>query len=621
MADLRQQLDALRRELDALPASATASQIAQLESEARLLLAQSKNTQYEDEARQLFADLARRSAPASPEAANVRGLLRRARIRIEIAGDEDDIDEAIDILAEALDYDPDNPETQELLQQAAERSPHLGLKVQGLLERYGLEMTPRAPAPPPAPVRRDPPPPEYDYEQPPPAYDASPAAPPLAAPEPSSREMVGNLISETSQAYYSGDYQRTIELANRILALDSSNAQAQDYRQKAEDNLLRGVVPDHRIPFDARVAYNRANSLVRAGNYDEAERLYREARDLAARAGITSWKDVEQALLDIQDLALAREMLAEGDRLLAADDWDGALQKYEGAMRVVPNDPLSQERIDLVRNVRQQFDQAAVQLNTTSGSLSERAREFQDLLNSLASMRQLLPSSDRLRQLSREIEDRVEDIIAQLFNQAQGALARTDSVTVLDERLRLTSEAVRLLESASELTPTDNEISALLQRARQSEANMAEARHVMERASALIAQNYENELSQARTMLSGLRDQAQDPRYRMIVSDLLVRHLERVEVALDNGDPQTAQRWLDLCKDEPFRILGRRTEIMRLEESVRQMRRQRYAIWGVTGVVILIVLAAVGFATKDPIQNALDPILNPPSETPRPTST
>src|SRR5262249_39782860 len=138
----------------------------------------------------------------------------------------------------------------------------------------------------------------------------------------------GGSLSEVSQAYYAGDYQKTIDLANRILAAQPDNAAALDYRQKSEDNLLRGVVPDHRIPFDARVAYNRANSLVRAGNYEEAERLYREARDLAERSGITSWKDAEQALLDIQDLALARELLADGDRLLASDDWQGALRKY-----------------------------------------------------------------------------------------------------------------------------------------------------------------------------------------------------------------------------------------------------------------------------------------------------
>jgi tetratricopeptide (TPR) repeat protein len=596
MADLRQQLDRLRRELDALPDSATASEIARLENDARAMLAQSKNTSYEAEARELFSELARRNAPPTPEAATVRGLLRRARIRIEIAGDEDDIDEAIDILAEALDYDPNNEEVHDLLRQAAERSPHLELKVRGLMERYDLELPDEEARPvPPAPEARPRP------------SEARPAREAHVSPE-----AVNALLSDVSQAYYSGDYQRAVDLANRVLAEDPRNAQAQDYRQKSEDNLLRGVVPDHRIPFDARIAYNRANSLVRAGNYDEAERLYREARDLATRAGITSWKDAEQALLDIQDLALAREMLAEGDRLLAADDWDNALLKYEGAMRVVPNDPLAQERIDLVRNVRQQFDQATVQLNMSAGSLSERARELQRLLNMLASLRQLLPGSERLKRLVREIEERVDNIIGQLYNQAQGALTRIDSVTLLDERLRLTSEAVRALETGAELDPANEDINSLLQRARQSEADMSGAQHVIERASALIAQNYENELSQARTMLTGLRHHAQDPRYRMIVSDLLARHLERAESALDNNDPQTAQRWLDMAKEEPFRILGRRTDILRLEEEVRKMRRRQYGLWLVGGVVVIVILAAVGIATRSTWQ----PILNPPTHTP-----
>lgn len=605
MADLKQHLEALRHAIDTLPDSATASQIAQLENEARTLLAQSKNTPHEAAARELFAALARHSAPPSPEAAAVRNLLRRARIRIEIAGDEDDIDAAIDILAEALDHDPRNQETRELLQEAASRSPHLALKVRGLLERYGLESLDETP--PTAPQISEP------STSLPPAF-ASPAQIPReerGVSEPSTSAS-GDLMSELTQAYYSGDYQRTVDLANRLLASDPRNVQAADYKQKSEDNLLRGVVPDHRIPFDARIAYNRANSLVRAGNYDEAERLYREARDLAARTGITGWKDAEQALLDIQDLALARELLTEGDRLLAADDWDGALQKYEGAQRVVHNDPMAQERIDLVRTVRQQFDQANVQLHTTSGTLAERARQLQSLLNTLAGLRQMLPGSERMNRLVHEVEERIRNLLNQLYSQAQGALTRADSATVLDERLRMTSEAVHALETAAELAPADAEIGTLLQRARQNEADMAEARHIIERASALIAQNYENELGQARTMLSGLRNQAQDPRYRMVVSDLLSRHLERAEAALDQNDPVTAQRWLDVAKEEPFRILGRRTDILRLEEDVRQMRRRRYGVWAISAVVILIVLAAVAVATRP----TWEPILNPPTHTP-----
>ena len=60
-----------------------------------------------------------------------------------------------------------------------------------------------------------------------------------------------------------------------------------------------------------------------------------------------------------------------------------------------------------------------------------------------------------------------------------------------------------------------------------SASDMERARQVIERAAALIAQNFENELSQARSMLTGLTDYAQDPRFRTVVSDLLARHLER----------------------------------------------------------------------------------------------
>jgi hypothetical protein len=120
-------------------------------------MAQSKNTEFEQEARELFTTLARRSAPASTSAnaGEIRSLLRRARIRLEVAGNDSDIDEAIDILAQALDLNPDNAETHQLLTQAARRSTRHAMKVEGLLDRYGIELDApaveeRVPEPPPA---------------------------------------------------------------------------------------------------------------------------------------------------------------------------------------------------------------------------------------------------------------------------------------------------------------------------------------------------------------------------------------------------------------------------------------------------------------------------------------
>lgn len=608
MTDLRDALDQLRHDIQDLPPSPTSADTAELEKIARELLAQSKNTAYEDEARELFSLLARLSAPssASAESNQIRGLLRRARIRIEIAGDDHDFDEAIDILAQALDLDPGYVETHDLLMQAAQHSPQHAIKVQGLLDRYGLvfnsEDETETPLPPPTPA-----PAKRTETPPPPKSSEAPVSGPADA-----------LLSEIASAYYAGDYARTVDLANRLLAADPNNAQAAEYRQKADDNMMRGVVPDHRIPFDARVAYNRANSLVRAGNYDEAQRLYREARDIAERAGIPSWKDVEQALLEIQDLALARELLADGDRLLMADDWGGALAKYEGALRVVPNDPEGEERVALVREVQQQYDQANVQMNMLSGSLLKRAKGLTDLLNMASRIRQKLPGSERLQAMVYETNSRIQNIKAQLIAQGEGALGRIEAVTAVEEKLRLVDEAVEALRTAVELDAADPKAMNLLQQAQQLRADLGEGRQVMERAAALIAQNFDNELAQARQMLSGLRHQAQDPRYRMLVADLLSRHLERVEVAIDRRDAATAERWLAIAKEEPFRILGRRTEILKLEDEVRGLRQGRIVRRVALVGVALLILGAVLVLSRD----AWEPIVNPPpTDTPQPTDT
>src|SRR5215470_9819996 len=119
MPNLQQRLDDLRSQLQNLPEDVDAATVGQLERTARSLLADAKNTPYEPAAQALFAELARTSSPASPTAATVRGLARRARISIEIAGDEDDIDEAIDILAEALALNPQDTDVIGLLNEAA----------------------------------------------------------------------------------------------------------------------------------------------------------------------------------------------------------------------------------------------------------------------------------------------------------------------------------------------------------------------------------------------------------------------------------------------------------------------------------------------------------------------
>ena len=633
MQDLQRAIEELRQRARATVDPQT---LRELEQEARDLLMEAKNTPLEQMAQELFAEIAgSQTTQVRPNTAALRGLVRRARIRIEIAGDDDDIDEAIDILADALRMDAGNQDAISLLQQAGAHSAQAKQRVQELFDRHDVRSAPSSDAseraaPPSRPAAR-----AERQQDPPSAYGRSRDEPPRDEPprdrmQPAAAERavpastaIDELLKSLTESYYSGEYQQTIDVANRILAIQANNPTALEYREKSEDNLIRGIVPDHRIPFEARVAYNRANSLVRAGNYEQASGLYREARELAERDGILTWKDVEQALLDIQDLALARELLADGDRLMANDNWTEALRKYEGALRVVPNDPQAEERLEMLRRIQRDYDQIAVNMNTIGGTLEEQVAQVASVVSLLSHARQLLPNSQRLAQMQQEMDNKLASIRAQVNDQAQMSLNHASSSTTLDERILLMNAAIKLMELGLELDPTDSTFSELLMRSRNQQADITRAQQSIRRAQALVSQNFDAELAQARQMLAEMvGEYAQDERYRSTVNDLFTRYLERAEEALQEGNNREAQTWLDTMREDPFRILGRRADISRIDGVIRGRRNRGRLV----ALFILFIFIAVGGTVAAMNRQQLEAIFFPtatstPTITPTPTYT
>ena len=633
MQDLQRAIEELRQRVRA---TVDPQMLSELEQEARDLLMEAKNTPLEQVAQELFAEIAgSQSIQTRPNTTALRGLVRRARIRIEIAGDDDDIDEAIDILSDALRMDPGYQDAISLLQQAGAHSAQAKQRVQDIFARHNVRSAPASDsgeraAPPSRPAaateayRDSPSPSSRAGDYPPredPAQDRRVAATPERA-VPASTAL-DELLKSLTESYYSGEYQQTIDVANRILALQANNPTALEYREKSEDNLIRGIVPDHRIPFEARVAYNRANSLVRAGNYEQASGLYREARELAERDGILTWKDVEQALLDIQDLALARELLADGDRLMANDNWTEALRKYEGALRVVPNDPQAEERLEMLRRIQRDYDQIAVNMNTIGGTLEEQVAQVASVTSLLSHARQLLPNSQRLAQMQQEMDNKLAGIRSQVNDQAQMSLNHAANSTTLDERILLMNSAIKLMELGLELDPTDSNFSELLMRSRNQQADITRAQQSIRRAQALVSQNFDAELAQARQMLAEMVGVfAQDERYRATVNDLFNRYLERAEEALQEGNNREARNWLDTLREDPFRILGRRADISRIDGVIRSRRNRGRLV----ALFILLILIAVGGTVAAMNRQQLEAIFFPtatftPTYTPTPTIT
>ena len=634
MQELQRAIEELRQRAQA---TTDAQALSELEQEARDLLMEAKNTPLEGKAQELFAEIAgsQSTSSARPNSAALRGLVRRARIRIEIAGDDDDIDEAIDILADALRMDSGNSDVISLLQQAGAHSAQAKQRVQDLFNRHNVSLAPSQTAAT-APSETQPARSSYEPIGDAPAtysgradYERQERGPSETA-EPAAEERplqlssaLDELLSRLTESYYSGEYQQTIDVANRILAQQANNPTALEYREKSEDNLIRGIVPDHRIPFEARVAYNRANSLVRAGNYEQASGLYREARELAERDGILTWKDVEQALLDIQDLALARELLTDGDRLMSNDNWSEALRKYEGALRVVPNDPQAEERLEMIRRIQRDYDQIAVHMNTIGGTLEEQVAQVASVRSLLSHTRQLLPNSQRLAQMQQEVDNKLASIRSQVNDQAQMSLNHANNSTTLDERLLLMNAAIKLLELGLELDPTDGSFSESLMRSRNLQADISRAQQAIRRAQALISQNFDAELAQARQMLAEMAaDFAQDERFRATVNDLFSRYLERAEEALQEGNNREARSWLEIMREDPFRILGRRADITRIDGILRRRRNRGRLVILFVLIIIGGVGGVVGYMNRGPIQSAIGAMFFPTATfTPTPTLT
>ena len=642
MQDLQRAIEELRQRAQG---TTDASALSELELEARDLLTEAKNTPLEMMAQALFAEIAgRQSSGGRPNSAALRGLVRRARIRIEIAGDDDDIDEAIDILADALRMDAGSSDVITLLQQAGSHSAQARQRVQELFERHNVRSTPTqtgsetpSETAPESPGRG----PTTESPRPTPfssrsserttreASERSSAEPAPQEPAATSGGSFDELMTRLTESYYSGEYQQTIDVANRILAVQPSNAAAQEYREKSEDNLIRGIVPDHRIPFEARVAYNRANSLVRAGNYEQASGLYREARELAERDGILTWKDVEQALLDIQDLALARELLTDGDRLMANDNWTEALRKYEGALRVVPNDPQAEERLQMIRRIQRDYDQIAVNMNTIGGTLEEQVAHIANIRTLLSHTRQLLPNSQRLAQMQQELDNKLAGIRSQVNDQAQMSLNHANNSTTLDERVLLMNAAIKLMELGLELDPNDSNFAEMLMRSRNQQADVTRAQQSIRRAQALVSQNFDAELAQARQTLAEMAgDFAQDERFRSTVNDLFTRYMERAEEALQEGNTREARTWLETMRDDPFRILGRRTDISRIDGVIRSRRNRGRLVLLVVIIIIGGVVGAAGLMNRPQLEAIFFPTVtytptptNTPTITPTPTLT
>jgi tetratricopeptide (TPR) repeat protein len=648
MDNLETEIQQLRNALDAARDNPQEGAIQDLEEQVQSLMSESSGGEHYDDVVDLYKEVSalRReyNRRRDEEGVDVNRLLSKANLRINISGTPADHRAALRILRQVLDEEPANETAYELLDGIIEaeqvQTDDILEVVQGVESQRAREVRSRLDAAgAPSSQGSGAPPPSSPAAGP--TYSGGSGAGSAGGgsenwrsgtnqDSPGNSAEVERLQARMTQVYYEGDYQEAINLCLKILSIDENNTVAKEYRVKAEDYLDRGVVPDARIPREARFSYNRALSLKRAGQYSEAESLFRKALDIAkTEGGIDRWSDAERELMEIDDLILQKELVQKGDRLARNDEWDEAAEMYQNAMNVV-GDPNIEKKHDTLTKAVQIYRQVDVKLSMLTGQLTDQAKQLQPLRNDLAEARGYWPNSAKLMELMAKIDARTHEIGANLQERGENFLHESRNAVTVDDRLRRIQEGLRSLEAAGRLLPDDGNIDRLIREAQTEETRAERAKHALDEAEDLINHRNAESIEDARELLmttaDDLSDFTQGTRYRNLLSKLQRYILEEVDVALNAREPdvERARDRLEVARSHPFTHLGHNAEIQRIsdrvdekEEALRRAKRWKQAQPFAIGIVALLV----GFITIRAARPVWHPVLYPPTSTPTSTPT
>ncbi len=612
IAVLRNAIDQLRRQSEKL---STAEQMEAILDDARLVLKRAFQTEVEEDARKLFRDLRERKehfAPATNAEAqtgagdrdNLVRRVQRERTRLGSGGSLNDMELAVRGLYGALrdpalggdpstslraGDDPLRGEILSALESAANAKAELRQVTTELLMSTDLAqaadvqaLLTRLAQPAPAPRSEERPP-------------SSDVAPPLSELSPEIFQQLG----QARRLFYAGDYYEAADALTAILRAAPNAQEARERLAQIEDHIKRGIVPDSRVPFEARTAFGRAQSLERAGRFEEARESYRLALEEARKGGplLQNWLPAVEALMRVDNSMIARESSREADSLLKADQWREAAEKYDVVLKLLPDDSQARERLGLLQKVQEQTEAMRAQLSDLGGNLADASSTVAALRQTIAALRPKLPESQRLNELETEVGQAALTVKSGLLERSQKLVAQARFLSKIAESKGNMAAAVQLLEHALRLSPDDPDIIGQTQATSTELARLAQAEKDLEEVRRLIGLNTEESRQQAREMLRGIQEFDQDPSYLQLLTALRRQFLGEVENALRQKQVRAANYWLSAAKEGPFAALEPSDDMWTLERELASARREpwlRLLGWGGVMVVLLLLVGGLG---------------------------
>lgn len=206
---------------------------------------------------------------------------------------------------------------------------------------------------------------------------------------------------EKGNAFFrAGDYVRAInewQLAiNRIDSEDQGDLPAWlfEVRQQLQDDI---DTAENQLKGDIQESIRRADNLARRGDYVQALNVLNELRGL----GVTESerKTIQSKIRELQAQLTFQENYERGLQHYANKEWEKAMQYFELALKIKPNDPNALKHYDEAKaraNARVQAMPPNIQAKFVRGVQLYRQGRFEDALEIWEEIREQQPYNKRI---------------------------------------------------------------------------------------------------------------------------------------------------------------------------------------------------------------------------------
>ncbi len=263
-------------------------------------------------------------------------------------------------------------------------------------------------------------------------------------------------IEVAEKLFYSGRYAEAIQIFDRVLQLEPNWERARQHRTEAENYLRTGYIPVVALPADAASAFGKAQSASRVGRFADALALLEKAQALLRDLGIQRWQEGQEFALKLQENIDAENVYEEGLALFDEGEIDAAIEKVEAAVRPTG--------LPKYADKARQFRQVKETLRAINDTLTQAAVDPQAVSQAKSSLDGLLaeyghnPAFDRLIERFKTVVPRV---IEPLTEQTRSLKKQAERASTLEEALYLARQARQNLDQIRNLTGVDENLDHL----------------------------------------------------------------------------------------------------------------------------------------------------------------